>query len=192
MLAGPAAEARKATAKVAPVRGLATRLVHLWQRRHTPEARKLIRYAMVSVVSTVVSFAVLGFVFGVYPRWSEIPSTVFANVVATIPSYYLNRQWVWGKRGRSHLMKEVVPFWVMSGAGIVVSIGGAALAREVGTANHLGHLEQTLVVQTANILSFGTFWILKFLLYNRLFHVHPVEELDELIEAEALSEAEAV
>jgi hypothetical protein len=25
--------------------------------------------------------------------------------------------------------------------------------------------------------------VLKYMLYNRLFHVHPVEELDELVEA---------
>lgn len=170
------------TAKVAPMRGLLPRLVHLWERRHTPPARKLIRYAMVSVISTAVSFCVLAFVFGVYPRWSEIPSTVFANAVATVPSYYLNRAWVWGKRGRSHLMKEVVPFWVMSAVGIFVSIFGAAVARHIGTVNHFSHLEQTIVVLTANVLSFGLFWVLKFLLYNRLFHVHPVAELDELVE----------
>ena len=40
-------------------------LVHLWQKRDTPEARKLFRYTMVSVISTVVSFGVLGLVFGV-------------------------------------------------------------------------------------------------------------------------------
>ena len=58
---------------------------------------------------------------------------MFANVVATIPSYFLNRMWVWGKGGRSHVMKEIVPFWVMSAIGITVSIGGAAVARHIGT-----------------------------------------------------------
>ena len=163
--------------------GFLTRLVHLWQRRHTPEAKKLIRYSMVSVISTAVSFAVLAIVFGVIHLWGAITSTVFANVVATIPSYFLNRQWVWGKGGRSHIMKEVVPFWVMSAAGIVVSIGGAALARHIGTSYHMSHFELTLLVLAANVVSFGLFWVLKFLLYNRLFHVHPVEVLDELVEA---------
>ena len=87
---------------------------------------------MVSVVSTAVSFGVLALVFGVLHLWGEIGSTVFANVVATVPSYLLNRNWVWGKGGRSHLMKEIVPFWSMSAIGIVVSIGGAAVARHIG------------------------------------------------------------
>jgi putative flippase GtrA len=163
--------------------GLPTRAVHLWEKRDTPEARQLFRYIMVSVVSTAVSFGVLAIVFGALHLWDEIGSTVFANVVATVPNYYLNRAWVWGKTGRSHLMKEIVPFWVMSGLGIVVSIGGAAVARHIGIEHHLSHFDQTLVVLTANVVSFGVFWFLKYLVFNRLFRVHPLEELDELVEA---------
>jgi putative flippase GtrA len=138
---------------------------------------------MVSVVSTIVSFGVLALVFGVFHLFGEIGSTVFANVVATVPSYFLNRQWVWGKGGRSHVMKEIVPFWVMSALGIAVSIGGAAVARHIGIEHHLSHFQQTLVVLVANLISFGLFWVAKYMLYNRLFHIHPVEELDELVEA---------
>ncbi len=162
---------------------LVVRLVHLWEKRDTPEAKRLIRYTMVSAISTGVSFGVLAIVFGVLHLWGEIASTVFANAVATVPSYYLNRAWVWGKGGRSHLFKEIVPFWSMSAIGIVVSIFGAALARHIGQVYNLDHFEQTLIVLTANLLSFGIFWVLKFVLFNRLFRVHPLEELDELVEA---------
>jgi putative flippase GtrA len=160
-----------------------TRAEHLWQKRETPEAKQLIRYTMVSVISTVVSLGTLSLVFGVFHFWGEVASTVFANAVATVPSYYLNRGWVWGKNGRSHLMKEIVPFWAMSAIGIVVSIFGAAIARHLGIEHHLAHLQQTVVVLFANVMSFAIFWVLKFLVFNRLFKVHPLEELDELVEA---------
>jgi putative flippase GtrA len=163
--------------------GLMVRAEHVWQKRHTPEGTQLIRYTMVSVISTIVSFGVLAIVFGAHIIKGEIEATVFANVSATLPSYYLNRKWVWGKAGRSHLMKEIVPFWVMAAIGITVSIGGAAVARHIGITHHLSHIQQTVVVLLANVVSFGLFWILKYMLYNRLFHVHPVEELDEIIEA---------
>jgi putative flippase GtrA len=162
---------------------LAVRAEHVWQRRHTPEAKQLIRYSMVSVISTIASFGVLALVYGLHIIKGEIEATVFANVVATVPSYFLNRKWVWGKGGRSHVMKEIVPFWVMSAIGITVSIGGAAVARHIGTTHHLSHIEETVVLLVANLISFGLFWVLKYMLYNRLFHVHPVEELDELVEA---------
>ncbi|MDA8342687.1 MAG: GtrA family protein [Actinomycetota bacterium] len=165
------------------MRALIVRAFHLWEKRDTPEARKLFKYTMVSVVSTAVSFAVLAISYGVLRAGTEVQCTVFANVVATVPSYYLNRNWAWGKGGKSHLTKEIIPFWAMSAAGIVVSMGGAAIAHQIGVDYHLSHVIQTGVVLAANVLSFGIFWVLKYLLFNRLFRVHPLEELDELVEA---------
>src|SRR5208282_2298690 len=104
-------------------------------------------------------------VYGVLHLWTEVPSAIFANGVATIPSYWLNRSWAWGKSGRSHLMKEVVPFWVMAAASIAFSVIGAAIARHIGITHHLDHFDQTVLVVAVNILSFGVFWILKLLLF---------------------------
>lgn len=150
---------------------LIDRLARLWTWLHTPEGRKIFRYSMVSVISTAVSFVVLGLVYGVLRLWTEVPSTLFANGVATFPSYWLNRNWAWGKTGRSHLMKEVLPFWVAAAAGIAFSMVGASVAREVSTDFHLHHLASTAVVLVANVASFGIFWVLKLMLFNRLFHV---------------------
>jgi len=161
---------------------LAERVVHLWERRDTPEAIHLFKYTAVSAISTVVSFGVLFIVFGVLKLWGEVASTVCANAVATVPSYFLNRKWVWGKGGRSHLTKEIIPFWSLSALGIFVSIFGAAAVGHLGKVHHLSHLEQTVLVLLANLVSFGIFWVLKFLIYNRIFHVHPLEDLDELVE----------
>lgn len=162
---------------------LALRAVTLWEKRDTPEAKRLFRYTMVSVISTAVSFAVLGIVFGVLHLSDEVKSTIFANVVASVPSYFLTRNWVWRKSGRSHLMKEIVPFWTMSALGIAFSIIGAWLAKRIGTENHFSHLDQTVLVELANVSSFAVFWVAKYLVFNRIFKVHPIEELDELVEA---------
>jgi len=162
---------------------LTQRVEHLWQKRHTPEAKKLFRYSMVSVISTGVSVAVLALVFGVLHLWGEVGSTVFANVVASVPSYFLTRNWVWGKTGRSHLVKEIIPFWTMSALGVAFSIVGATVAKHLGQRLGLSHFEQTLLVEAANLASFAIFWVAKFLVFNRIFKVHPLEELDELVEA---------
>jgi putative flippase GtrA len=151
---------------------------------NTKEGKKLFRYSMVSVISTGVSFTVLFLVYGVGRVWSEVPSTIFANVVATFPSYWLNRSWAWGKSGRSHLMKEVVPFWAMAALGIAFSVVGATAARHLGT-DH-SHLVKTALVLAANLVSFGVFWVAKLMLFNRLFHVPSLlEEIDEHVEHES-------
>ena len=159
---------------------------------HTREGRKIFRYTMSSVITTGVSLFVLGMVFGVLRLWTEVPSTIFANVVAAVPSYFLNRKWAWGKGGRSHLLKEVLPFWVMSAASISFSMVGATVARYLGHRWTLGHLEQTGLVLLANVLSFAIFWVLKLMVFNRTFRVPSVlEEMDEHLQSEEAAALEA-
>jgi len=158
---------------------------------HSHEGRKLIRYTAVSGISTVVSFFTLFIVFGVLKLWGEVASTVVANLVATVPSYYLNRTWAWGKTGRSHVRKEVIPFACMSLLGIAVSIVGASVARHIGKVHHFTHAEQTLIVLIANLASFGVFWIAKLLVFNKLFHFE-LEEFDEHLTIEEQATPEGV
>ena len=156
-----------------------------WSKSHA--GKKMIRYTMVSVISTGVSFVSLAVIFGL--KWmSFVPATVTANAIATIPSYYLNRSWAWGKSGRSHLTKEIIPFWSMASLGIFVSVFGAEFAKHFSKSHHLAHLMSTVVVLIANVLSFAVFWVLKLLLFNRLFH-HEIEEFEEHLTEEELAAA---
>lgn len=159
----------------------------LWAWLHTHEGRKLFRYTMTSVISTGVSAITLGIVFGVLRLWTEVPSTLFANVVGAFPSYWLNRKWAWGKGGRSHLMKEVVPFWALAFASIAFSMVGASVARSLGHDWHLHHFEQTVFVLAANIMSFGIWWVLKLLFFNKMFAIPTlITEIGEHLDAEEL------
>jgi len=165
------------------------RLRSLYAWLHTHEGRKILRYTMVSVISTVVSLSVIAIVFGAF-HWGEIEATVFGNAVATFPSYWLNRKWAWGKHGRSHFMKEVVPFWTMAALGIAFSIVGAAIARHIGREHNLSHLELTLVVEAANVISFAIFWVAKLVVFNKMFKVE-LSEFDEHLAAEEAVEGSA-
>ena len=144
-------------------------LVRLWRFCRTPDGLKVIRYTMVSVISALTSLVILTIVYGVLRLWGEVFSTLFANVLAGIPSYILNRRWVWGKSGRSHIWREILPFWVMSITGIGFALYTASLAHNFANTHHLQHLARTVLVVGANIAAFGILWILKFLILNRLF-----------------------
>lgn len=144
-------------------------VVRLWRYARSPEGIKVLRYTMVSVISALTSLAILTIVFGVLQLWSEVVSTLFSNIMAGIPSYYLNRRWVWGKGGRSHIWRELLPFWVMSITGIGFALYTASLAQHFANTHHLQHLARTALVVGANIAAFGILWIVKFLILNRLF-----------------------
>jgi putative flippase GtrA len=140
-----------------------------------PSSVKLIKYAGVSVISTVVSQVTLLLTFGIFHVMSEVPANIVANVVATVPSYALNRRWVWGKSGKSHFWKEVAPFWILSFIGLAFSSLAVWIAGDFARAHNLSHGETALLVNLANLMSFGILWIVKFVIYNKLFHVAPVE-----------------
>jgi len=140
-----------------------------------PSSVKLIKYASVSLISTVVSQVALILLFGVFHVMSEVPANIVANVLATIPSYALNRRWVWGKSGKSHFWKEVAPFWILSFVGLAFSSLAVWLAGEFARAHHMSHFDTAVLVNVANLLSFAILWIVKFLIYNKLFHIEPIE-----------------
>ena len=162
--------------------------------RLTPAARlralKVLRYSLVSLVSVAVSQSVLIVAFGML-HWTARGANVVACAVATVPSYYLNRCWAWGRRGRSHLWKEVVPFWVIAFAGLALSTWaadlGSALARDAAAS----HAVTTAIVMTSSLLAFGVLWVGKFAIFNALLfserpqprHLRPPSRRRELVTA---------
>lgn len=142
-------------------------------------SRKIIRFLTVSVISTAVSFIVIAIVYGFKFIQNEIDATLVGNLVGAYPSYSLNRRWTWGKTGRSHLTKEVIPFWTLALSGIAFSIIGAAYARHLVHTHSWNHLLNTSIVDFANVLSAGIFWVLKYFIFNRIFGMNDEGEIGD-------------
>lgn len=134
--------------------------------RHSPDFAKLWRYATISVVSTAISLTGLFLfyrVLGLSPGWSNI----WATVIATIPYYFLNRIWVFKKRGRSHLTKEVLPFWAIAFASLILSTLAVRFA---------GYEARSIASETtragilvmANFATYGILWLMKFFVFNKI------------------------
>ena len=141
----------------------------------TPEGVKMVRYTVISAICVVISVVVLGITKGLL-GWPAFWANVFACEVATVPSYELNRKWEWVKYGKSHLWREVVPFWTLAFIGLAFSTWWAVMAESM--AKHLSHGAQTLVVELAVLASYGVLWIGKFMIFNKLLFVHPTPELE--------------
>jgi len=137
----------------------------LLERARTPGGRKLVRYSLVSVISVVVSQIIL---FFAQFAWSARTSNIVAVLISAVPSYQLNRAWAWGKTGRSHLMKEIVPFWGMAFLGLVLSTWSADFAESHAASLTSSTLGQKLVVNAAALAAFGVLWIAKFIVLNRV------------------------
>ena len=127
---------------------------------------------MVSVVAVACSQAILWTGHGIL-EWDPVMSNVVAVAISSVPSYLLNRAWVWGKTGAHDVWREIVPFWVFAFAGLGLSVLFVWAAAKWS--------EATVVVSIANLSAFGILWVARYIILDQLLfvaleHVHEDEE----------------
>ena len=137
---------------------------------------RVVRCLGVSVITTVISVTTLAATTVGLGLTAWIANVV-ATAVATVPSYHLNRRWTWGKRDASDVWREIMPFWVLSFAGLVLSTVAVALTASWLHGTHLGEPLHTLVILVAHLSGFGILWIAQFLLLERVLFARRVGPL---------------
>jgi putative flippase GtrA len=129
---------------------------------------------MVSVIGVTITQILLLLLHGML----EIDATI-ANVVAVsitaVPVFLLNKRWVWAADGRISFRREVLPFWVFTLAGLLLSTILVSLAAAWS--------DSTLLVMAANIAGFGILWVAKFLFLDQIMFGH--SQRDEVLSQEA-------
>jgi putative flippase GtrA len=129
--------------------------------------RKLMRYATVSVISTGVSMCVLGGLVAtatLAAGWAN----VVATAVGTVPSFELNRRWVWRRTGHRSPLAEIGPFCTLSFAGLALSTLAVSLAAAWATHARLSTGGRTIAAEAANVAAFGSLWVVQFVVLDRL------------------------
>lgn len=130
----------------------------------------LLRYSAVSGVATATSLSILGILVGLLGV-DAVVANVIATAVGTVPSFELNRRWVWVDRTRRSVLRQVTPFCTLSVAGLVVSTLAvhAASVRTTGWSRGW----HTLAVEAANVSAYGALWVVQFVLLDRVLFHHP-------------------
>ena len=159
----------------------------LRERARTPGAKKAIRYSLVSVISVAVNqVALFALQYGFH--WTAKSAAIAAAALGGIPSYYLNRRWAWGKTGRSHFLKEILPFWAIALAGLVFSTWAADFGESLAV-DHFpsSRLIQALTVNFFALGAFGVLWVGKFIFFNKVLFVTKDEELRHALADEVVA-----
>lgn len=128
------------------------------------------RYILVSVITVAVSqvaFAAFYILFAWTAKWSNVG----ACIVGGVPSYYLNRTWTWGKSGRSHLLKELAPFWALAFLGLALSTVTADFAESWAHDVTANRTLQAAIIMTSIVGAFGVLWVVKFFIFNKVLFV---------------------
>ncbi len=162
-----------------------------WLR--TRFGKHLSRFAGVALVSLATTQVVLTIAYLIIGTGGA--ATLLGWLAGAAVSYALSRR-AWERRGRPHLLKETLPFWIISAVtGIVLTTAGH-LAGVFAKHQHLAKLEATAVVAgtvlAANALTFITrFVIFHYLLFaeQRGGAVPPGRARAGVIDTESLSPA---
>lgn len=133
----------------------------------TPKFRKLVRYGSVSVISTLLTNLLLFLFYDKFNVGSAMECNALATGIVTVPAYYLNRSWTWKRSGRSDFWREVAPFWVL--AFLSLALSTVVVGITAHNADHIAHtkLTRSLLLNAANIFTYGSIWIVRFTIYNR-------------------------
>ena len=135
----------------------------------TPEGKKKVRYALVSVVSVPVGE--IGVLVFNLVGLSAVLAALLGNSCGAVPSYILNRYWVWGKNDKNNLFTEILPFWIITLVGILFSLYTAHVAGQYTKHHHIGGAERLAILLIANLAAFGILWVAKYVLFNRVLFV---------------------
>ena len=118
------------------------------------------RYGVVSAINIVghqLMLFLANSVWGVPGGWAN----ALAATLMCIPAYLLSRNWVWAVDGAHSISEHLLPFWVITIVGLLVSTGMAAGAEALFGAG--------LIVNAAAFAGYFIVWVAKFLILNRLF-----------------------
>ncbi len=137
---------------------------------------KMLKYSAVSAVAFPVTQVILLVCTGPLDM-SGVAANITAVTLMSIPAYILNRYWVWGKRDKNRFTTEILPFWIVTLVGLVLSTIFAHYADQWS--------DSPLAINVANALGFGIVWIFKFLLIDKaMFGAHRHFPIEEPLEAE--------
>ncbi len=128
---------------------------------------KLLKYAIGSGISAVVSQTAFILSFSVFGFFGSRNSAIFATLVGAVPSYFLNRNWAWQKRDRSSFSREVLPYIAMALIGLVFSTWSVDFADSHISALGISEKAKAVVIPAVYFGSFAVLWFGKFAFLNK-------------------------
>lgn len=132
---------------------------------------RLIRAGATSIMATVLSHGVYVGLLGLGHADATIASAIAFLCGATF-NYLVGRRITWGRRNRPHPVREMLPYVLVIGCTGLLSVGVATLTQHLIVPLELSNTGRTLVLELANIASYGAVFFVKFTLLDRLVFRH--------------------
>jgi len=156
----------------------------LANRLQTRFGRQFSRFALVAVVSLAASEITLGIAY-----LSGVPSGragLMGWLAGAATSYVLSR-WAWQRKGRPDLLKETLPFWVISLGTAVVLSTTTHYAGVYAKSHALSGFTGFAVVGSAYLIANFVTFMTRFLIFHYVLFADRGKQAKGPVEAESLS-----
>jgi putative flippase GtrA len=134
------------------------------RRLETEAGKRFSRFVPVAIAALAASQITLAILAGPV-NMTAGKAALIASIVGALVSYLLSR-WAWERKGRPDLLRETVPFWVVSlavwGVLSLTSHYAGAFAKH----EHLHHLDKIAVVNGAYFLANCVTFVTRFLIFH--------------------------
>lgn len=130
----------------------------------TTVGKRFSRFVIVAVAALAASQLMLTLLIGVVGMSPGISGSISA-VVGALVSYVLSR-WAWERKGRPDLLRETLPFWLVSvGAWIVLGLASHYASLWANSMN-LEHWERVAFIDIAYFVANCLTFVTRFLIFH--------------------------
>jgi putative flippase GtrA len=155
-------------------------------RLRTQLGKRFIRFVLVAIASLASSILMLNLLLGVFHLTAGL-SGVLGAITGAVVSYVLSR-WAWERKGRPHLLKETLPFYLVSlGAWTVLGLT-SHYASVWALSNDKSHWQRVLIVDGAYLIANAVTFLARFLIFHYLLFAdrgsEPAPSALEVVESE--------
>jgi putative flippase GtrA len=116
----------------------------LWDRLRGKVGVRFVRFVGVAVTSLATSEVTLALCDAAF-HLGAIPAAVLSWFTGAVVSYLLSR-WAWDRKGKPDLLRETLPFWIISVVVVVILTLSTKLGYAIATDHHLHGISHAAVV----------------------------------------------
>jgi putative flippase GtrA len=127
---------------------------------------RFIRFIGVAAASLITSQVTLALCDGVF-HLSATPTAVCSWFTGAVVSYLLSR-WAWERKGKPDLLRETLPFWIISAVVVVILTLSTNLGYDIARNHQLHGIKHTAVVGGIYLMANCVTFILRFLIFHYL------------------------
>lgn len=148
------------------------------------------KYLTGSVAATAVSAVTFMATFGPGVLGSK-GASLTASAAGAVTNYFLNRRWTWGRRGRAHVRRELVPYWTTIAVTAVIAAGVTGVVNAVGRDLTADRGVRTIANTCAFLGTYGALFLVKYRIFDRLFAAaHRHDRAPHVVDGERHPESE--